>query len=213
MLSPEIAPVKRPEALVSPTTERARPSRQDEIVDAAVRVLARDGLSGSSLRAIAREMGYTTGVVAHYFRDKEELLVAAAAAVFGPFDDLLAEVLPMDDAFEGLRRLCLIPLPTTRAKQVMPRIYLQVLANAESEPAFAAAFAQRYAAIRDGIAALLSNGQRNGTLRTDFDPATQCDLLCALVDGLAIHAVAEPRRFPARRLTALVEQELERLRV
>ncbi|HEY1970253.1 MAG TPA: TetR family transcriptional regulator, partial [Pseudonocardia sp.] len=110
-----------------PRSTGSPPARHGEIVDATVRVLARDGLSGASLRAIAREIGYTTGVVMHYFRGKEELLVAAAQAVFGPFDALLAEALVMDDAFEGLRRLCVIPLPTTPAKEAIPRIYAQVL--------------------------------------------------------------------------------------
>lgn len=183
-----------------------------EIVDATVRVIARDGLAGASMRAIAHEIGYTTGLVTHYFRDKEELLVAAAEAVFGPFEELLSEALEMEDSFEGLRRMCVIPLPTTRAKQAMPRIYAQVLASAETEPAFAKAFRTRYAAIRKGIQTLLANGQQNGSFRADFDPAAQCDLLCALVDGLALHAISEPTRFPAARLVNLVTQELEKLR-
>jgi len=182
------------------------------VVDAAVRVIARDGLSGASLRAIAREIGYTTGVVMHYFRDKEELLVAAAEAVFGPFDEALTEAMRMADSFEGLRRICLIPLPVTRAAQVIPRIYLQVVANAETEPAFAEAFRTRYAAVREGIQTLLASGQRNGCFRSDFDPVAQCDVLCALVDGLALHAVSEPDRFPPGRLVALVTEQLEKLR-
>ena len=191
---------------------RAASARQAEIVDATITVIARDGLAGTSLRTIAREIGYTTGVLMHHFRDKEELLVAAADAVFRPFEDLLAEALSSDDAFEGLRRICVIPLPTTKAKRAVPRIYAQVLASAESEPAFAKAFGKRYGAIRDGVRTLLANGQRSGAFRSDFDPAVQCDLLCALVDGLALHAVSEPSRFPAARLIDLVTQELEKLR-
>jgi TetR/AcrR family transcriptional regulator, transcriptional repressor of bet genes len=188
------------------------PARHGEIVDATVRVIARDGLAGASLRAIAREIGYTTGVLMHYFRDKEELLVAAAEAVFGPFEALLSEALQMDDTFEGLRRICVIPLPTTRAKKAIPRIYVQVLASAETEPAFAEAFTRRYAAIRDGVRSVLAKGQENGSFRRDFDPTAQCDVLCALVDGLALHAVTEPSRFPPGRIVMLVNQELEKLR-
>src|SRR5262245_21785277 len=55
-----------------------RSGRYAEIVDATIRVIARDGLSGASLRSIAREIGYTTGVVMHYFKDKDELLIEAA---------------------------------------------------------------------------------------------------------------------------------------
>lgn len=187
-------------------------ARQGQIVDAAVRVIARDGLSGASLRSIAREIGYTTGVVMHYFRDKEELLVAAAEAVFGPYETLLDEALVMDDAFEGLRRICVIPLPTTRAKQVIPRIYAQVLANIDSEPAFAEVCRTRYAAVREGMQKLLANGQKRGAFHADFEPSMQCDALCAFLDGLALHAVSEPSRFPPSRVVALVTRELDKLR-
>jgi TetR/AcrR family transcriptional regulator, transcriptional repressor of bet genes len=186
--------------------------RHAEIVDAAVRVIARDGLSGASLRSIAREIGYTTGVVMHHFKDKEELLVAAAEAVFGPYADLLAEALAMEDSFEGLRRISVIPLPTTRAKQAIPRLYAQAIASAESEPAFADACRRRYTAIRQGLQSLLAKGQQNGSFKDNFDPAAQCDLLCAMIDGLALHAVSEPTRFPPTRVVALVTQELEKLR-
>lgn len=212
------ASVKPPGSTVStssPAPSSSRPAssaRQAEIIDATVRVIARDGLSAASLRAIAREIGYTTGVVMHYFRDKQELLVAAAETVFGPFDRLLAEALAMPDSFEGLRRVCVLPLPTTPATRVIPRLYAQVLAAAETEPAFAEAFRVRYGVIRDGVRTLLANGQCNGSFRPDFDPADECDVLCALVDGLALHAVSEPDRFPDGRIEVLVIRELERLR-
>lgn len=185
-------------------------TRQGEVVDAAIRVIARDGLSAASLRSIAREIGYTTGVVMHYFKDKQELLVAAAQAVFDPFDALLAGVTP--DGFDGLRRLCVVPLPTTPANEALWRIYAQALASAETEPAFAGTVRSRYGAIRARVQALLAEGQSEGYLRDDFDPAAQCDILCALIDGLALHAISEPGRFPPGRLEALVTQELEKLR-
>ncbi len=204
-----VEPVKTRTA--SRSTSRTAPAaRHGEIVDAAVRVIARDGLPAASLRVIAREIGYTTGVVMHHFRDKEELLVAAAEAVFGPFDRLLAEALAMPDSFEGLRRIAVLPLPTTPVQRDVTRIYAQVLAD--TEPAFSEAFRARYGAIREGIRTLLAQGQVNGSFRPDFDAGDRCDLLCALVDGLALHAVSEPDRFPPGRIEALVEGELERLR-
>lgn len=40
------------------------------------RVIMRDGLEATSLRRIAREGGFTTGVLTHYFADKSELISA-----------------------------------------------------------------------------------------------------------------------------------------
>lgn len=51
--------------------------RRIEVAQAAWRVLVREELDCTSMRAIAQELGSFTGVVTHYFRDKEELILFA----------------------------------------------------------------------------------------------------------------------------------------
>ena len=48
--------------------------RRQELVEATWRVIARTGIVGVTTREIAREAGVSTGILAHYFGDKEELL-------------------------------------------------------------------------------------------------------------------------------------------
>lgn len=47
------------------------------ILEAAMRVFARDGLRGASMRSIAREAGYVPGALYGYFPSKEHLYAAA----------------------------------------------------------------------------------------------------------------------------------------
>jgi AcrR family transcriptional regulator len=47
------------------------------IVEAALRVLARDGYSATSVKDIAAEAGIAQGLVHYYFKTKEDLVVAA----------------------------------------------------------------------------------------------------------------------------------------
>ena len=51
-------------------------SRREEVLEHARRVIMRDGLEATSLRRIAREGSFTTGVLTHYFADKSELISA-----------------------------------------------------------------------------------------------------------------------------------------
>lgn len=51
--------------------------RQAHISEAATRVIARKGLAGLTVRAVAEEAGCSRGLVEHYFRNKEALTVAA----------------------------------------------------------------------------------------------------------------------------------------
>ena len=51
--------------------------RQERILDAVVTLLAKQGISGVSMRAVAREAGVSLGLVNYYFEDKTSLIRAA----------------------------------------------------------------------------------------------------------------------------------------
>ncbi|HEX6489011.1 MAG TPA: helix-turn-helix domain-containing protein [Candidatus Dormibacteraeota bacterium] len=53
------------------------PTTKERLLDAAARVIARDGFRGARLADVAREAGLTTGAVYSNFRDKEDLFLAA----------------------------------------------------------------------------------------------------------------------------------------
>lgn len=51
--------------------------RRDEIALVACRVVAEHGFDQATIVRIAREAGYTTGMVAHYYDTKQEIVIAA----------------------------------------------------------------------------------------------------------------------------------------
>lgn len=51
--------------------------REAEILHAALTVLARDGIGGTSMRAVAREADVSLGLANYYFTDKTSLVCAA----------------------------------------------------------------------------------------------------------------------------------------
>jgi AcrR family transcriptional regulator len=63
---------------VTGSPSEARPKdRSERILDAVVALLARHGIAGVSIRAVAREAGVASGLVGYYFEDKTELIRAA----------------------------------------------------------------------------------------------------------------------------------------
>jgi AcrR family transcriptional regulator len=50
------------------SSSRTRRERRIEVAKAAWQVIIREGLDRTSMRAIAQELGSSTGVVTHYFR-------------------------------------------------------------------------------------------------------------------------------------------------
>jgi AcrR family transcriptional regulator len=85
--------------------------RRDEIALVACRVVAQYGFEQATIVRIAREAGYTTGMVAHYFDTKQDIIIAALRLILTRIEarltkpasprhpDLLAvliETLPID---------------------------------------------------------------------------------------------------------------------
>jgi AcrR family transcriptional regulator len=85
--------------------------RRDVIAQVACRVVANYGFEQATVARIARAAGYTTGMVAHYFESKQELILAALRLMLLRIEqrltrernsgeanllDVLAEALPID---------------------------------------------------------------------------------------------------------------------
>jgi TetR/AcrR family transcriptional regulator, transcriptional repressor of bet genes len=81
--------------------------RRDEIALVACRVVAEHGFGRATVVRIAREAGYTTGMVAHYFDSKQDIIIAALRLILRRIEErlarpasnllvLLAESLPVD---------------------------------------------------------------------------------------------------------------------
>jgi AcrR family transcriptional regulator len=65
-------------------------ARRDEIALVACRVVATYGFENATVVRIAREAGYTTGMIAHYFDSKQEIILAALRIVLRRMDERLA---------------------------------------------------------------------------------------------------------------------------
>jgi hypothetical protein len=55
---------------------------------------------------------------------------------------------------------------------------------------------------------IIIEGQQRGAFRADIDPAEEADTLIALVDGIGVHAIREPQRFPPEYQTGLMNRHL-----
>jgi TetR/AcrR family transcriptional repressor of bet genes len=57
------------------------PIRREQICRAAAAVIAREGFAGSTMRMVAEEAGVSTGMINHYFANRQDLLTQALVFV------------------------------------------------------------------------------------------------------------------------------------
>ncbi|MGE0028206.1 MAG: TetR/AcrR family transcriptional regulator [Thermoleophilia bacterium] len=154
-------------------------ARREEIVDALLRVAERDGLDGVSLRAVAREGGWSTGVLAHYFPAKDDLLAfALARAGRRPLARGSDAAARARTPLLGLRALLREALPVTDDGRREARLWFGLTAGGAG---VAGAARDRDAAWTDALAGAL----RAAGLAPD-DARRGAIALLATADGLAL---------------------------
>jgi DNA-binding transcriptional regulator YbjK len=80
--------------------------RRAEIIDATLRVVARDGAAGVTHRSVAREAGVTTSLSLYYFATLDDLLVAALTNVVEGYERQLRQIIERGgDELDGLAEL------------------------------------------------------------------------------------------------------------
>ncbi|MFB4267380.1 TetR/AcrR family transcriptional regulator [Nonomuraea sp. GTA35] len=185
--------------------------RRREVLSAASRVIVRDGIDAATTRAIAKEAGYSNGVLAHYFADKDEILLSALRQSHRRIRGRITGKVAGMTGLAALREVLLdnLPLDDERAEETR----LEVSFWSRSLAAERLAEVQRAEAgeLRAAVRELLEQAREAGELTADDDLDDVAERLLALVDGLSLHLLLYPGRLRGQDVERLMLQTLERL--
>ncbi len=179
------------------------------------RLVATVGLDAATVAGVAREAGFSVGLVQHYFRSKDDLLLFAYRQVTAAVGDRVAarvaegerERRPVADAvFESLREL----LPLDDRGRDEYRVTHAFLGRSLDDPALAEVARTTAAGIRARLAAAVANGKACGEVEPALDPATAATHIAALVDGLAEQLHQDPARTVGGRPLVAAAEDLIR---
>ncbi|MFJ3905306.1 TetR/AcrR family transcriptional regulator [Streptomyces sp. NPDC090025] len=191
-----------------PRTKGDHEARRREVSEAVWRVLAAQGFGGLTLRAVAAELGATTGLLTHYFPAKRDLVRHALDLL-----DERTQARPRRSAGQGIaavRAALLDILPLTAEATAGNRVWVSSWDTALADPVLSADHAARYARGRTRIAALITTAQERGELPPG-DPDRLAAGAQSFVLGLVVQALLSPAEFPPGRQTGLVDDYLAAL--
>ncbi|GAA4603570.1 TetR/AcrR family transcriptional regulator [Actinoplanes octamycinicus] len=183
-------------------------ARRRDVSEAVWRVLAGKGFTGLTLRAVAAELGATTGLLTHYFPTKQALVGYA-------LDILEQRTLgrPRRTGGDGLaafRDALLDILPLTAAATDSNRIWVSSWDTALSDAGLSGDYARKYAAGRDRLRDRVAAAQQLGELPPG-DPGAIAAGAQAFVLGLVVQALFDPAAFPPERQVAMLDTYLAAL--
>jgi AcrR family transcriptional regulator len=165
-------------------------SRREQVLLHAQRVIMRDGLEGTSLRRIAREGGFTTGVLTHYFADKSELISACFEFTMNTWlDRVEREIRDAPTAEESICRFVVIAIPHAPERHGEWRLWLNFVVTAAGDPDLAKLLIgtdQRWESL---VTESLARWHVAGLVHPALSDQQQALVLARLGDGLGLRAL------------------------
>ena len=182
-------------------------ARRIEYAEAAMRIALKGGVESLTVRAVSAEAGCSTGALAHYYKSKDDLLIAVQRAAArrsleridacfsryeGPrlFEEVILRAIPFDEERQGEWRLWLAYF--ARAAQIAELASLQ-----------RHTYESWYARLRSAYIEASPGGTPTTVRRA-------VDATMTLVQGLGVLGMYGPAEFTPRRQHALVREHIAR---
>jgi len=186
--------------------------RRDEVLDATWRVIARDGFAQTTIRKIALEAGYSHGVLAHYFTNKQDILASALLLCHQRVRERMRLRTQGLAGLDALRVIMVEALPLDAERDLEAGIEIsfwhQALGNAE----LAGLQNDEFDLLCDELRRPLLEARRLGQLRPEVDIEEAVHSLVILIDGLSVQRVLYPSRVSPERQLALLDTLLASFR-
>jgi AcrR family transcriptional regulator len=184
-----------------------RSFRREQVVEAAVAVIAEQGLQNLSLSEIEKKAGMSRGQLTYYFPAKEDILLA----VFDRLVQLMVERIGSPDKGEGteaggwawvrhlLERLVGQP-PVSPEFHILQYTFLSQIGHRED---FRRRLATLYEEWRSNLTRGLEADREKVAGARPVSPRALATVVQALLHGLAVQAAADPQAFDRQEVVAL----------
>ena len=149
-----------------PNRSNAQEEKRRLLLDAAVRVFARKGYHASRVGDIAEEAGVAYGLLYHYFRSNEEVLLTVFRETWRALIQTIRSVEQTGDPpREQLRKVAEILLRSWARNPDLVRVLVLEVTRSQHLPGEMDEIVESFAAIQE----IVERGQADGTIRADLD--------------------------------------------
>jgi TetR/AcrR family transcriptional regulator, fatty acid metabolism regulator protein len=170
------------------------PDKPQQIIEAAIRVFARNGYYNSRVSDIAREAGIASGTIYLYFRTKEEILVTLFRDTIAAFvAHLRREIADETDPVAKIRRLVALHFTVLEQNPALAEV-VQVELR-QGQKFFRGASAHEVSAYFELIGSVLEDGMASGRFRADVPVKIATKVLFGAMDQMATSWVLGKRGY------------------
>src|ERR1700733_15403040 len=183
--------------------------KRAHIVSAAWQGVTTNGLDATTMRMIASAADCTTGMVTHYFANKDEILETLVRQVSRRAEHrLTTAVSAAGGGMAGLRALIIESLPLDQERIAEWRIWLALWNKSLESGPLSGEWARRdrrwIMLLRNAVDSAIEDGGFPADTNLDVEVET----LSALAFGLAVGALVSPRRVGANTMLDIIDEQL-----
>ena len=174
---------------------------RERILDAAVKLIAREGIDDVRIARIAMAAGVSASLLHYHFESREALLAEALEHSYEIIGNARISVPENEPAPAGRRLRAMIdqclPLDDELRDDwvLWVELWLRAVRHPELRPTAARLYERMHKWMAQGIRA----GAEAGEFSRDADPDRLTDRLLALIDGYGVRALCEDPQMPVER--------------
>ncbi|HEY3358232.1 MAG TPA: TetR/AcrR family transcriptional regulator [Polyangia bacterium] len=167
------------------------------ILEVTARRFAQHGFQGTSLEAIAKQVGVAKSSVLWHFGSKETLLYEVISGVMSKWEkEQTAELLALTDSRERLSRLVEAYKRLMRERPDTLLLFLTVMFEGiDANPELTQKFREMYKGYRAAIKLALELGVQEGAFRKDLPSEDMASFVLAAFDGVFIQWYLDREHF------------------
>lgn len=191
--------------MAKPIRERGA---QQDIIAAARRLVALQGVHATTMRGIALEAGVTTGAVTHHFADKADVMTSVLRYNNELVMRRIAHAVAGSRGLAALRATAESLLPLDEESMTMWTVLIAFWGHAPASRFIAeAGDSLGYLALREWFIRLLRDAVGDGEVRADIDVEHEAERVIALLGGIGLMvggfpALVDQVRARARKMLA-----------
>lgn len=180
--------------------------RRRTLLNAVWKVIARNGVEGTTIRDIVQESGFSSGTLAHYFDGKQDLLISTLklshSGIRARWEAKLGDL----DGVAAVRKFLYDNLPLDEARELETRLEVSFWARSLVKSESLMVQRQEHAEVYGKLVELLERAEASGEIQLKEELSDMAELLLAAIDGLSIHSLLYPDRLSRDRMRALMDR-------
>lgn len=165
--------------------------RRKQICDVLLDIVSEAGISAATIREVADRSGWSTGVIGHYFTNRQDLLLGGLRRAAEILAEHNTRVINTLEGIAALEQILEGSIPLDKRRLALCRIFFFFYAEGMTEEDLRQELESYLLGWRKSATRAIRQAQAHGDLPADLDPKRVAADLVGLADGLSIHSLLD----------------------